>query len=456
MISPVRRAVHRVLQEVHDRHKELPSSLAEIRQTLNDDRNRALLDEIVTGTLRWQGALDHILAQVSSRPLIRVDSEILNLLRAAVYQLRYLDRVPPHAIVNDAVALTRTIGKRSAGTFVNAILRTLTTESCPASLPSLSSLSMNAETPIERGKALDYLTIALSHPRWLVERWLDRYGFDSARRWAEFNNQRAPIVLRVNMLRTSPGELTKQLAKCGIEVKPGYWSPCTLLVTHGNPLTAGLGEQGLYHVQGEASQLVSELVAAKPGSRVLDACASPGGKTVTIAGAMNGEGLLVAGDLRSKRLKLLSNTLARLVPHAAQIVQLDLRKPPPLRSVFDWVLLDAPCSGLGTLRSNPEIRWRCRPQDLVSRAAHQSIFLETTATTVAPGGRLVYSTCSTEPEENEDVVQQFLEIHDEFTLERPSNSRLAPLINPVGYLKTLPHRDNLEGFFAAVLKRKTS
>ena len=456
MTAPARPAAHHVLRQVHTRRQALPDALADARETLFDRRDRALVDEIATGTLRWQGALDHVLAQISSRPLAQLDADVLDLLRAATYQLLYLDRVPQHAVVHDAVTLTRTVGRPSAAGFVNAVLRALTTDPPSISLPARPATPTIAKNTIDRSEALDYLATTLSHPRWLTERWLDRHGFEATEHWARFNNQSAPITLRVNMLRTSADELTGRLASLDVRVRPGRWSPHTLVVTHGNPVTTALADEGLFLLQDEASQLVAELVAAQPGSQVLDVCASPGGKTVAIAGTMAGRGILVAGDFRPRRLALLSDTLSRLAPGSGHVIRLDVHRAPPLMPVFDWVLLDAPCSGLGILRRDPDIRWCRSPDDLQGFAADQTTFLDAAATVAAPGGRLVYSTCSSEPEENEHVVEHFLSTHGGFTIEHPLTGRLDALIDADGYFRTLPHRDELEGFFAAVLRRETA
>lgn len=238
-----------------------------------------------------------------------------------------------------------------------------------------------------------------------------------------------------------------------MEAAPGRWSPAALIVTRGNPLATDLAADGLFQVQDEASQLVAELVRARPAERVLDTCAAPGGKTVAIASAMANRGLLVAGDRRPARLALLAERLARCGCRNTRAVRLDARGPLPFGAVFDWVLVDAPCSGLGTLRRDPDIRWRRRPDELEALGRLQSALLAGAAKTVAPGGRLVYATCSSEPEENQDVVEAFLERAAEFRVEPPGAPRLAALVDAGGRLRTLPHRDGLEAFFAVVLRR---
>ena len=456
MTAPARAAAHRILRDVHTGRADLPHAQARERRALTESRDRALASEIVIGTLRWRAALDHVLTQVSSRPLAALDADILDLLRASAYQLLYLDRVPNHAVVHDAVGLTRELRKRSAAGFVNAVLRAIASRDPVVCLPPRPASAAGSPDSLDRDEALDYLSTTLSHPRWLVERWLDRYGFEAAERWASFNNEPAPITLRVNTLTTSPAALVGELEARGVEVSPGRWSPQSLVVTRGNPLATDLADSGLFLIQDEASQLVAELVAACPNDRVLDACASPGGKTVVIAGTMSDQGLLVAADLRPRRVALLSRTLAQHRCGCARVVRLDSRHSQPFASVFDWVLVDAPCSGLGTLRRDPEIRWRRSPEDLPTLAARQSALLAAAATVVSPGGHLVYATCSSEPEENQQVVERFLKTEPRFTVEPPVARHVAAFIDANGYFQCLPHRDALEAFFAVVLRRSTN
>ena len=226
------------------------------------------------------------------------------------------------------------------------------------------------------------------------------------------------------------------------------------MVRQGNPLATDLAGQGLFLAQDEASQIVAELVAARPGERVLDACAAPGGKTVAIAGGMADRGLVVAADLRPARVALLARTLAGCGCRSARVVRLDAGAALPFGPVFDRVLVDAPCSGLGTLRRDPDIRWRSAAGDLPALAATQAALLRAAAAVVAPGGRLIYATCSSEPEENERVVEKLLAAGAPFARERPAAGALSPLLDGRGQLRTLPHRDGLQAFFAAVLRRR--
>jgi 16S rRNA (cytosine967-C5)-methyltransferase len=435
-------AYETVLAVAHGR-SDLPSALAATRRGLHDERDRALAGEIASGAIRWQNASDHIVQIFSGRAPAKLDAEVLAILRLSIFQLLHLDRVPASAVVDDAVQLTRRAGKSSAAGFVNALLRRVSRERARLPLP--------ASPPIE------FLSITLSHPRWLAERWLARHGPDQAERWARFDNVPAPLTLRVNPLVTTREALARDLAAAGVQTEPATFASQALVVTGGNPLLTSLAGTGAFVVQDEASQLVGEFVAASPGERILDACASPGGKTTQMAAAMGDEGLIVAADVRGRRLDLLVRTVAASHARRIRVVRADARGVPPYGERFDAVLLDAPCSGLGTIRRDPDVRWRRTEADLAPLAQTQREMLAQLATVVRPGGRIVYSTCSSEPEENEQVVDAFLREHPEFTRVRPpaftSRPELAALVDGTGALRTLPFRDGLEAFYAATLRR---
>lgn len=432
---------------------DLPRALAAFRDPLADDRDRALVTELTSGTFRWLAALDHVVHRAAERPIARIDPDVLTVLRLGAYQLLYLDRVPPAAAVNESVRLVKQIGKTSAGGFVNAVLRRLAATRQAPGLPALPGESGNRET------RLAYLSVTASHPRWLVERWLDRYGFSAVADWIRFNNTAPPLTLRANRLRTTRQELARRLAEHDVETRPTRFARDGLTVVTGNPYRTPLATRGLFLAQDEASQLVAELLDARPGERVLDACAAPGGKTTAIAGAMGGRGMLVAGDLRPPRLRLLRQTLAGMGAATAGLVRLDLRRGVPFPPVFDRVLVDAPCSGLGVLRRDPEIRWRRHPADLPRFAAEQLSMAGHAAGAVRPGGHLVYATCSSEPDENEDVVAAFLEAHPDFEPVRPDRADpvaagLREVLDEQGRLSTTPPGHRLDAFFAVVLQRR--
>ena len=446
MIAPARVAAFDILRAVAAGRADLPAAIASSRLTLGDDRDKSLAAEIATGVERWRAALDYLIEAVAERRIDRLDLEVATILRLSLYQLRYLTRVPAAAVVNDAVELARKAKKRSASGFVNGVLRTLSRKR--GSLP----LPPRPDELADRTAALDYLSITLSHPRWLVSRWYDRYGFEDTERWLQFNNTQARLTLRANRLKVTRDQLAARLAQRDVRVTPGRFAPNALVVDAGQPLRDV--EDGWFVVQDEASQLVSLLVDPPVGARVLDCCASPGGKTTAMAAAMADTGLVVACDVRPRRIELLRRTVAASQSRAVQIVRADALTPLPFSRAFIRVLLDAPCSGLGTLRRDPDIRWRRREEDLPVLAAAQSRMLAHAAACVAPGGRLVYATCSSEPEENEDVIGAFLATTRSFALVDARGIAGVPpaVIDARGYLRTLPHRHGLEAFFGAVLE----
>lgn len=445
MIAPARLAAYDVLRAVNTGRADLSAALARVRSRLDDERDRALAGEIATGTLRWQGACDAVIAAFAGRPPAKLDPEVLDILRMTAFQLLHLDRIPASAAVNDAVDLAGKAGKQSAAGLVNAVLRRISRERTHLPLPPRPATFWRSE-------ALAYLSTTLSHPEWLVARWLDRHGFEAAEAWAIFDNSPATLTLRANTLRISRDALSERLAALGVETEPARFAPQGLSVRGGNPLLTPLASEGLFTVQDESSQLVAELTAAAPGERILDACASPGGKTTAMAAAMENRGLIVATDVRGGRVDLLRRTVETASARSVRVVQADVSGVLPFRTRFDCVLLDAPCSGLGTLRRDPDIRWRRSPDDLERLATIQAGMLGRAGEVVAAGGRLVYATCSGEPEENEAVIGRFLEEHRDFA-SAPERipAELARFITPEGYFRTFPFRDQLEPFFAAML-----
>ena len=442
MIAPARVAAFRTLRAIEGGDAQPAALLAREHRALSDSRDRALATDIVSGTLRWQRALDAAILTAAARPLDTIDRDVLVILRLSLYQLLHLDRVPAAAVVDDAVSLARGARHARAAGFVNAVMRTLSRSRDALGLPP------NPGPDPPRQEALAYLGVTQSHPDWLVTRWLDRYGFDRAAAWTAFNNAVPAVTLRANRLVISRDDLRRALEADDVVTDPTPYAPDGLVV-RGGRLPPG---RGRFTVQDESSQLVPLLVGARPGDRVLDLCASPGGKATALAADMDGRGLVVACDARPRRMRLLVDAVRESRASNLRLVQVGSRDEVPFGPVFSRVLVDAPCSGLGTLRRDPDIRWRRTEAQLAEFAAYQRVLLDRAARAVAPGGRLVYATCSSEPEENDAVVDSFLAEHPEFAL-APATGPLAAVADERGVLRTLPFAHGLEAFFAAALVR---
>jgi 16S rRNA (cytosine967-C5)-methyltransferase len=411
------------------------SVLLDQRETeLADPRDAALLHELVLGVLRRQGTLDFVTGRLSSRGVERLDPEVRVALRLGAYGLLYLDRVPPHAAVNSAVALVKGTSRRAAAGFVNGVLRALTRQGRSA-LPAAP----------DRGD-VEGLAIHHSHPCWWVRRLVGRIGWDAAARLLGTQNEPAQTVVRVNRRRTSSAELATALRESGLVTRPGRIAPDSLRIESGAVRRTPLLHRGHFWVQDEGSQLVGCMFGGRVGPRVADLCAAPGGKTLQLAEVLEDGGTLVAVDRHRGRLGRLTRAATRLGARSVLAVQADMTRKVPFRGRFHQVLLDAPCSGTGTLRRHPEIRWRLRAEDLKLLAKRQARLLETAADLTEAGGTLVYS----------EAVRAFLQSHPEFRLGDPRNNlppAAAGLVDADGFLRTSPLREGLDGFFAALLIR---
>jgi 16S rRNA (cytosine967-C5)-methyltransferase len=452
MIAPARRAAFNALLSVTRGHLDSATALARERRGLADVRDAALALELVSGTLRWQAALDAALDPLVTWPG-RLDPGVRVALRLGAYQRLFLARVPPSAAVNDAVSLVREAGSASAAGLVNAVLRRLDPERARSAWPPRPT---NPEAP-GRAEAIAYLSITLSHPGWLVERWIDRHGFEAAEAWARFNNQAAPVTVWPLDRHTSRETVAARLSAAGVTAEPARWARNALYLTGKHPFGPGRGDRA-FIAQDEASQLVAQLAVDLVPATVLDLCASPGGKTAYVRTWVSPPPQVVACDLRPRRLRLLCRSLEQAGIVDVAVVRADASTAPPFAAVFDLVLLDAPCSGLGTIRRDPEIRWRRQASDLAGLAAVQRRMIAAASTSVRPGGHLLYATCSSEPEENEEVVAAFLASDRSFerlpAAEHPwRRTPLAATLDARGDLHTLPHRHGLEAFHAAILRR---
>jgi 16S rRNA (cytosine967-C5)-methyltransferase len=453
VIARARRAAYDALRAVSTGTSDLAHAVVSAREALEDDRDRALMMTIVTGALRWRNRLDWLIANASRRELRKLDPEILDVLRLGLFQLLFLTRVPAAAVVDDSVQLSRVVGKSSASGLVNAVLRRLSRSRDSLGLPTVPKDGEDAS----RERWLDALSITGSHPRWLVSRWIDRFGPNVAEAWVDFNNREPALTLRANTLRTTLEALARALALQGVETSPLRFAPDGLGVESGNPLRTSLAESGEFVVQDESSQLVPLMAGSTARQRTLDACASPGGKTLILAAGPAAKGLLVAADRRLRRIALLRDRLTQAGLNRPAIVLLDLERGAPFGPVFDLVLVDAPCTGLGTIRRDVDIRWRRTEDDIIAASAIQKAMLREAARLVAPGGRIVYATCSSEPEENQQVAAVLADPTSGF---RPADRRrLAAegvpeaLMDPSGSLVTRPDLHGLEAFFAAAFDR---
>lgn len=446
-MTDVRLAAARVLLTVERRESTLAAALDATRPMV-PSVDRALLHELTIGTLRWRGAIDAVIAAAARRSVRDLDPEVLAVLRPGVYQLRYLTRVPPHAVIDSAVRAIRSMRRTSAGPLVNAVLRSVVRRGPAIALPPRPS------EPATQQAWERYLSVTLSHPLWLVRRWIARYGPEAAEAWCTFNNSTPDVTVRVTGDAGLDG-VEAGLAAAGIAVRRARYVDDALELPAGvlGRLPPEIAAQ--LRPQDEAAQLVARMAEARAGQRVLDLCASPGGKTLVLADDMgaDGEAGLVAADFRESRVALLRETMARSERRAA-IVRLDARRPLPLQPAFDIVLIDAPCSGLGTLRREPDLKWSRTESDLPVMAATQADMLAMAADVVRPGGRLIYATCSSEPDENDEVVAAFLARDKRFSRHKAPIARVpSELVSADGVLVTRPDRHGLEAFYAAVLDR---
>jgi 16S rRNA (cytosine967-C5)-methyltransferase len=424
----------------------------------------SLATELTLGVLRWQRLLDFLLERYLERRCEQLDLEVLLALRLGLYQLRYLDRVPQHAAVHESVELVKRARKSSAAGMVNAVLRRTTAEAKIAGeeLEKLIFRSLATQSPATAGGAAEErLGILYSHPTWLVARWMGSFGEKRTTALLGANNRPAPLSCAV--LEEEAGErVAESLRKSGFEVIPGRWLREALQISGGHPASSEAYRAGQVNFQDEASQMVAHLVDARDAQTILDACAAPGGKTILLARAAGPRGLVIAGDIHEHRLGIIQEQVRRTGTTNVRLVALDATQPLPFLQRFDSVLIDAPCSGTGTLSRNPEIRWRLKPEDLDSAHRSQTAMLQN-ALAANKSARVVYSTCSLEPEENEKVVAAALAETREWRVISGQEALTPHLRDPAtahqffaadGFFRVFPAEHGTDGFFAAVLARR--
>lgn len=404
------------------------------------DADRGLLTELTYGTLRWRGKIDGKLAPLLKRSLADTDPFIRNLLRITLYQLLFLDKIPAYAAVNEAVEIAKVAKPKSAG-FVNGVLRSL--------LRQLAKSSDGAPANL----AEEY-----SHPQWLVDRWREVFGEEQAKALMLANNQRTPLVVRGNQRKTSREKLLELWLASGIAAEAGTAAPQAIRLPTGVSIETLPGfVEGLFQVQSEASQLVAYLLGPEPGENILDACAAPGGKATHLAELTDDQGKIIALDTSARGVERIEQNAKRLGLTSIHAQCANASKPlaENLAGPYDRILVDAPCSGLGTLRSHPEIKWQRDAGDIVRLAALQARILQTVARYLKPGGVLVYSTCTLTVEENQQVIEDFLAANNQFELTDAARY-LPPSARHMvqeKYFQALPQRDDTDGFFAARLRK---
>lgn len=410
-----------------------------------NEADRALLTELIYGTLRWRAKIDAKLVPLLNRSLAETDPFNRNLLRVTLYQLLFLDKIPAYAAVNEAVEIAKATQPRSAG-FINGVLRNFVRQNDPDDKgrdPKSSAANLAEE---------------YSHPQWLVDRWLRYFGPEQAKSLMLASNQKTPLVIRVNQRATTRAALLARWQECGIIAKPSVISPQGIRLPTGVSIEKLSGfADGHFQVQSEASQLVSHLVGPAPGETILDACAAPGGKATHLAELMGDQGKIIAIDTSARGIERIARNAERLRLDSLQAVRADASKALPdiLAGPYDRILVDAPCSGLGTLRSHPEIKWQRNDSDIARLAALQARILRSVAPHLKGSGVLVYSTCTLTVDENERVIENFLQQNSEFELTDAARYLPEPARHMVRdqYFQALPQRDDTDGFFAARMRK---
>ncbi len=413
----------------------------EFRRNRVAPQDRPFITELVLGSIRWYLYLDWILRQFVHEKYDKIPLSVRMILHLSLYQKLFLSRVPDYAIVNEAIKLVRGVKQFRLTGFVNGVLRNI--------LRSLDSLNY-PEGTVDPEKAL---SILYSFPQWMVKRWLKRYGLDFTRALLDALNQPPGIGIRVNGLKTTRDQYFAVLKEHGIEARKGRFLREFLLVERSRGVERfPLYREGYFSVQDESAGLVAHVLAPQPGETVLDLCAAPGGKTTHLAELMQNRGKIIAVDLYAHRLEILSENAARLGISCIETVQADgrfLKREP-----VDRILLDAPCSGLGVISRKPDIKWRRTLQDIREMSALQFELLENAARLLKVGGVLAYSTCTIEPEENEEQITGFLKEHPEFVREPAQPFVGEIVVNREGFVQTFPHIHKVDGSFVARLVKK--
>ncbi|CAB1081264.1 16S rRNA (cytosine(967)-C(5))-methyltransferase (EC [Olavius algarvensis Delta 1 endosymbiont] len=411
-------------------------------------QDRALFQTLVYGVLRWRGRLDYVISHFSTTRFNKINPNVLNILRLALFQIMYLDRIPDSAAVNTAVELAKTSGAPWVTGYVNALLRKAAGKYESISYPDQPQTSVAA------------MAVQKSFPDWIIRKWVNRYGSKNTAALCDSLNSIPPLTVRANTLKASRDQLAEALNQEAAHLQPTRYAPDG--ITFANPVASipqlAAFKKGWFQVQDEAAQLVSLLLDPQPGETVLDACAGLGGKTGHMAQLMRNDGVLLAVDKSESKLARLKNDMQRLGVSILSAVHHDLEQKLPRDQLtgFDRILLDAPCSGLGVIRRNPDIKWQSSKKNLIKYKNRQLSLLNNVCRHLKPSGILVYAVCSPEPEENEEVLNEFLNIHEDFDINKGFGQlpdEVCAMAEVPGVFKSFPHLKQMDGFYAVRLQR---
>ncbi len=407
-----------------------------------NDADRALITEVVNGALRWRYRLDWFLRQLYVGEFDNLIPDVKNNLRSSIYQLIYLDRVPAYAVLNEAVEISKKKYNQKTANLVNAILRNYLRQ-----VKKLEYVEMQLDFS-------ERLSVSYSHPLWLIQRWIERWGVDHALALCQANNERPVVSLRANLLKTDLEEFKQKLQEFSIDFEQHEHFPTFFHIPNFKEFRKlNFIESGLVSVQDISTCIPVQLLDAKPGERVLDMCAAPGGKSGYIGEMMQGEGMLVSMEKHHNRSRMLQDNLSRLGVSNFSVVTADALEM-PFSEPFDKILLDAPCTGFGVLSKRVDLKWKRTEADIENMSQLQGKLLDAAADMLVPGGVIVYSTCTIEYDENEGVIQQFLSRHPEFTTDTLSEYLPTTYLWEKDFARTFPHVHKMDGSFAIRLRKK--
>lgn len=413
-------------------------------QNLSGMADGRLLTHLVYGVLRLQGHLDWILSQLYNGNYSRMDQDVKTILRTGLYQLKFSDRLPDFAVVDESVKIAKKINPAASG-LINAVLRSYLRNIDKISFPRFD------KNPAE------HIATFYSHPLWLAKMWLNIFDKEETLALCKANNELPPLTLRINTLKISREAMEEKLKSKGFNCTPTQFSPHGInLLDPPRPIQrTTFFKEGLLRLQDEAPQLISHLVNPQSSESVLDVCAGSGGKTTHLAALMNNKGWIVAMDRDTEKIVQLKKEASRMSVSIIESMNADLSHPllSEFSKKFDHVLVDAPCSGTGTLRRNPEIKWRLTASDLNTLLKTQKIILSNASHAVKKGGYLMYCTCSILPAENDEIIRHFLADNPQFIVCTPSETIVSNLMDSHGFFRTYPHRHKMDGFFGAMLRR---